>query len=661
MTDKKTLLNQPPDALRLVKRSLQRYFYAAGINIFLHQALKKKEAEEFKNKIEKALKRQISHVATVDKIQGLIGERQKIENPNLLVGLGLIWLALSEQLDGEKATILTFLLWAGSQGGKSALEKMIPDHNFELNNLEIQNKLSQRADFLTGVVDKTTQRWVVNVLEEGLALGLTTEEITKYLKKESEKMIRERSQLITETELGNAMGMVELETYKRNKIEKHKWVTSEDERTCILGGNAKVSTLNGFKNIKDIEIGDFVLTHKDRYKKVIKKFKRSYTGKVVRIFLKTRGICRSGAKMTVTDEHPILIKREGKDIWCEAKSLLSSDMVYFIGKKCICGKIIPFTSSICNSCSTKKFNKKKWKREGEKERLIMFNKKYKKVKLMKKAQMIDLIKNPYKYVLARKKASETIKKRWNSEEKFREIYIRNNCRTAKYPNHPFKIINGDKKRKEEVLKLAHKSLGKNHLGYTFIEKKMRWFLIKENINFIPQWFYKYNGKWGWADFYLPSIKTVIECDGFFHNLKDIQKKDEEKDQWFKENGINILRFSSQQIRNNFFEVASKIKQLNCILPIAIRKLDKWQLKPRTKNFPGQIVYNLTVEEDQSYTVNGMVVHNCEICLVNEAVGSIKVGDEFPGGVTAPIQHLNCRCFLLPVLPTTIEGAIWTGE
>lgn len=56
------------------------------------------------------------------------------------------------------------------------------------------------------------------------------------------------------------------------------------------------------------------------------------------------------------------------------------------------------------------------------------------------------------------------------------------------------------------------------------------------------------------DFYLPQYNTLIEYDGkqhfvkesanyFFDNLEDIQKRDEYKNNWCKENNINLIRIS----------------------------------------------------------------------------------------------------------------------
>lgn len=78
---------------------------------------------------------------------------------------------------------------------------------------------------------------------------------------------------------------------------------------CFIAG-AKVRTDNGEKQIEDIEVGDKVLTHKGRYRRVYHKMKRPYKGKVFSI--KYWG--DSDSALRVTEEHPLFVcKRQVKE------------------------------------------------------------------------------------------------------------------------------------------------------------------------------------------------------------------------------------------------------------------------------------------------------------------------------------------------------------
>ncbi len=71
--------------------------------------------------------------------------------------------------------------------------------------------------------------------------------------------------------------------------------------SCFPKGE-KVLTYNGFKNIEEIEVGDFVLTHKNRFKKVYELLERDYNGKLYNFSIS--GFEKNTLKCT--EEHPIL-------------------------------------------------------------------------------------------------------------------------------------------------------------------------------------------------------------------------------------------------------------------------------------------------------------------------------------------------------------------
>lgn len=84
-------------------------------------------------------------------------------------------------------------------------------------------------------------------------------------------------------------------------------------RCLVLG--SMVSTWHGEKEIESVKSGDYVLTHKGRYKRVISISKRSYQGDV---------ICVNGVYST--PEHPFLTERG----WVEAKDLIQDDILFML-------------------------------------------------------------------------------------------------------------------------------------------------------------------------------------------------------------------------------------------------------------------------------------------------------------------------------------------
>lgn len=144
------------------------------------------------------------------------------------------WLPFLEAFDGGSLVLLAFLVWAAQEGGQAGLDKMIPQHQFNLTNLEIKEKINLRVDYLPNTLDKTSIDWVSGTISEAISQGMKPAEIVKYLREKAKEIAEERGSLIAETELMNAMNLVELETYKRNGIEKVVWKTSDDERVEVI-------------------------------------------------------------------------------------------------------------------------------------------------------------------------------------------------------------------------------------------------------------------------------------------------------------------------------------------------------------------------------------------------------------------------------------------
>lgn len=75
------------------------------------------------------------------------------------------------------------------------------------------------------------------------------------------------------------------------------------------------------KNIQDVQIGDLVLTHQNRYRRVVNTFSHEYSGNLFTI--KTSG----NRSISCTEEHPFMVLR-GKDFkWVHAQDIVNTDML----------------------------------------------------------------------------------------------------------------------------------------------------------------------------------------------------------------------------------------------------------------------------------------------------------------------------------------------
>ena len=61
------------------------------------------------------------------------------------------------------------------------------------------------------------------------------------------------------------------------------------------------------------------------------------------------------------------------------------------------------------------------------------------------------------------------------------------------------------------------------------------------------------------DFYCFEKKIIIEIDWSIHDLKDVYNLDEQKEELLLNLGIQVIRFTNDEIKNNVSDVTRKIK------------------------------------------------------------------------------------------------------
>ncbi len=94
---------------------------------------------------------------------------------------------------------------------------------------------------------------------------------------------------------------------------------------CFLSSKILIYTLNGWKKIGDIVVGDQVLTHRGRFRRVSRLFRsRKYRGKVVTVTMDG-----SYKRFVVTPEHPFLTE----DGWKKASELSSRNKILSLSNK----------------------------------------------------------------------------------------------------------------------------------------------------------------------------------------------------------------------------------------------------------------------------------------------------------------------------------------
>ena len=90
---------------------------------------------------------------------------------------------------------------------------------------------------------------------------------------------------------------------------------------CFPQGT-KITTEKGLKNIEDIITGERVLTHENRFKKVLNTMSRK-TNEIYTLTI------QGAIDTRVTSEHPYLVYKDENTEWVKVKDLKKGDMVGF--------------------------------------------------------------------------------------------------------------------------------------------------------------------------------------------------------------------------------------------------------------------------------------------------------------------------------------------
>lgn len=381
------------------------------------------------------------------------------------------------------------------------------------------------------------------------------------------------------------------------KVIDWKPVIGSTHPYCFINPNTKVYTSKGYKNISEIKVDDLVLTHKGRFRKVTSLVFTERSSKEVESYfnLKFKYKDRIIEVKKVTKEHPFLIN----DKWAAIKDSKVGDKFSLLHDVCEtenCNNKIPlyYKASIgtiggvkyCSrSCPSSQNTTKQW---------ITHEKKMKATTL--KANRL---------MMSKRSSEENIKNTVNARKALRE-------KDSSYSHL----------HTTEVKSKIAKTLGKRA---TFIELKLRYFLDQLGVDYeidkvIKRNEKKSNGqvKHYMPDIFIPSLNIVIEADGInWHN----EEYDKKRDRDIKELiSADTFRFREEDIRKNpeqVFEEIRKIvhnhKGLYSFEEVELVEIEEVKYKDKYLNVR---LYNFSVEEDESYIVNGIITHNCR-CLLKQ--------------------------------------------
>lgn len=217
----------PPDKQKLARKLLK-----VARNLTLESLEENPKYEKFKKKIKTSLIKQIkpfTQKKTIDKVT----ETEKVEYQNIVEkNVGQEMPTLQIYFDNDQ--IDAYLKWAAQAGGQNAYDKLGITSAFTLTSASFKRMLEDRSNYLIDSVDSTTKDWIIDQIVSGKELKLTNYEIAQKISDKLDEITSFRADMIVNTEVANAVGAAQVDTYRQQGVEQKEWITSEDNKVCSI-------------------------------------------------------------------------------------------------------------------------------------------------------------------------------------------------------------------------------------------------------------------------------------------------------------------------------------------------------------------------------------------------------------------------------------------
>lgn len=348
---------------------------------------------------------------------------------------------------------------------------------------------------------------------------------------------------------------------------------------CFISPKVKVFTLNGYKMIKDVQIGELVLTHTGQFKRVLSRLhdlpstSRSYKEDLIEVSVELsdyglRTQSPGTIKQTVTLYHRYL-KADGS--WIEAKDLKDGDTVIVL-------------ASICEQCGKPYFGNYQHERVHDFCSPNCHN------------QYVSSING----AAISRYMTTAIKSGVRSQVNLHKAAAIARKNLLESGQHTFQNMSQLSRFKQCKTKTWH-SIGENEDVFKqtltdagYIVKPQKSFAIEEDLKVVVY------------DLYIESLNVVIEIDGKSHNNHKVWRQDEYKNQVATNLGLTLLRV------NAYSDPAKLVSQLQRLEQNHNGEYLFITAKIQVKRYPPKrtmYLYCLEVEEDSSFIANGIISHN----------------------------------------------------
>ncbi len=352
---------------------------------------------------------------------------------------------------------------------------------------------------------------------------------------------------------------------------------------CFISPRVLVYSTEGYKPIKDVRLGDLVLTHRGRFRRVVYVRPRDMLPKgseVIRISVASDSDGSKPVDLTVTPEHPFLVD----GVWKLASEVRRGDRLRALGDRCeICGRIYfvrynRYERRAYRTCSFACHNKRVFHSPEARE----------KVRLTMKAQYAD----------GRRDAA-LITRRAN--QRTRELVAAGLAKVQHFSSE---------ERQRSRVAVAAKITAGIRRGMTgFGEAELKPILERLGVNYTH--LFALPGSAFIYDFCLPDHQILIEVRGPGFNNAGVQERATVKDRLAKEEGYLLLNLWWAQIVDQPDTVEEILRRILRNHKHQYVFVEARVVSVETRRTRADVrLYNIGVEGDESYVAAGIVSHNC---------------------------------------------------
>jgi site-specific DNA-cytosine methylase/very-short-patch-repair endonuclease len=311
-----------------------------------------------------------------------------------------------------------------------------------------------------------------------------------------------------------------------------------------------VYTSKGWRMVSSLKVGDLVLTHRGRFRSILKVYRRTPALDTEKITF-SRNTRRSGRSIILAGNHPVLMDDES---WRKASEVRKGERITYLCERCVkCGELAPIdvdTDTAACYCGLEAY----WKT-------------------------------------------------FNTEERREKTQAAREVTRQKITLGTHDFVKGEIRLKGQVVQ-ARRSLAEGAVIDALSDVEL------ERQYPIGPYF---------VDLAIPNLKIAIEVDGGnWHNTERKKDQDARKELYLKSEGwtvvrvqVRVQRLNSQLTIQGISEGVAEVRRL------AMNHRGQYEFASfvvnglwREKFADGEQLYDLSVDEDNSYVLRGLVVHNC---------------------------------------------------